>query len=308
MILILTRMFNPVHNLRKMNRYKIYAAKYSSIVLAVIAVALACGACTNQGGRASGGDTDSIGVTQRPDTLLIDLAHSIAGSDASGFAARCSYPITREYPLRDIVDSAGMVRYFPVIFDDSLKSAFARMTPGDWESYGWRGWSPKENNELWVDDKVYAVNYHSKAENALRAMLADEEIASIAPELRGGWVPSFCLHDALDSTIYRVDFQAAEQPAYDDEADARPAAGRYRMSVYPPGSDLHMIPARMLTGSLEVEGSAGIRTYSFAASDGTSVTYSPDEAQPTLRIASGDSIREHPVSRVYWRDYVATPR
>ncbi len=169
MILILTRMFNPVHNLRKMNRYKIYAAKYSSIVLAVIAVALACGACTNQGGRASGGDTDSIGVTQRPDTLLIDLAHSIAGSDASGFAARCSYPITREYPLRDIVDSAGMVRYFPVIFDDSLKSAFARMTPGDWESYGWRGWSPKENNELWVDDKVYAVNYHSKAENALRA-------------------------------------------------------------------------------------------------------------------------------------------
>lgn len=302
-------MSHPSHKQQQMNRYKIYAARVSAAacILLTGVAALLCGACSNSGRQASGADI-AADEPQRPDTVLAELARTIAGADASGFAARCSYPITREYPLRDIVDSAGMVRYFPVIFDDSLKSAFARMTPGDWENYGWRGWSPKENNEVWVDDKVYAVNYHSKAENALRAMLADEEIASIAPELRGGWVPSFCLHDALDSTIYRVDFQAAEQPAYDDEADARPAAGRYRMSVYPPGSDLHMIPARMLTGSLEVEGSAGIRTYSFAASDGTSVTYSPDEAQPTLRIASGDSIREHPVSRVYWRDYVSMPR
>ena len=288
-----------------MKSYRLkHTGKAAALVLAVALIAIAsCGRSDRKPELSAHDMSQAV-----PEGSLNAVAKSISTADARAFASYCSYPIMREYPLRDIADSAGMVKYFNVIFDDSVRQAFGKMNIKDWQSYGWRGWSPSANNELWWNDGVYAINYHSAAENAMRAMLADEEISTIAPELRAGWVPSFCLHDSADSTIYRVDFHAPLMPKYNDEADSIPEQGDFRMSVYPKGSDLHLIPSRIMPGKLKVEGSAGVRTYTFRDKDGTIITFSPDEAESVISITTSDSTREHPVRNIYWRDYVALPQ
>lgn len=242
----------------------------------------------------------------RPDEMLSDIARSFREANASRFASMCSYPIAREYPLRDISDSAMMVKYFPIMFDDSVRAVYGSLTPADWQMYGWRGWSPENGNELWLDGKIYAINYHSRAEEALRAILANDEMATLDPEMRKGWIPAFCLYDVKDSTIYRCDFESTTPPLYNDEGDDDSSSRRYRLAVYPRHHSLRGKPKKTFHGKLNVEGSAGIRWYIFTAPDGTELEYSPDMASLKVIVtAAGDSIqREHDVTRAYWRDYV----
>lgn len=285
---------------------------YMKTTVAVAAVSLALASAAGCGRKQEAenvSDSTDIPsyVSDRPDGTLKAVSQSVAKADAKSFASMCDYPIIREYPLRDIPDSAKMVEYFPIMFDDSIRIAMDTMEPEHWENYGWRGWSPRENNEMWVDDKVYAVNYYSKAEIALRNVLAREEIESLAPELQNGWVPSFCLRDTANSVLYRVDFRSSEEPKYNDESDPRPENGEYRMSVYPKGSDLHRIPSIVLNGTMVSEGSAGIRIFTFTDSIGTKAVYSPDSENPEVVFSRGDSIDVHPVTRAYWRDYLHLP-
>lgn len=51
-----------------------------------------------------------------------ELMNSVIKDDAAAFAHMTSYPIMRTYPMKWIEDSTDMVKFFPIMADDSLKS------------------------------------------------------------------------------------------------------------------------------------------------------------------------------------------
>lgn len=256
---------------------------------AFLAVAgMICGAvgCDNQA-KADGYVAKS--AEQRPDSALLMLMRSISDENPQQFASICVYPIQRNYPLRNIEDSATMVDYFPILIDDSLKNVAKTSHADDWIFYGWRGWALGDSTILWFDDGLQFVDYESKAETGLRKMLAKEEIRSLLPELQEGWIPVETLVEIDGDKIFRIDT---------DEKDS------YRLMEYDSDADMRGMPALILIGSLDMEGSADYRVFVFTDSVGTKAEYSPDAEPPvTIDISKpGKPYKSHKVKRGYWRD------
>lgn len=258
---------------------------------------------------------------------IVALEQHMSSGNAKAFAADCSYPLARPYPLRNIADSAEMETYFPLLIDDSLKTAVRNAQFERWRPEGWRGWTLDNGKYLWWDGKLYAVSYLSKAERALRRRLVEEEKKSLAPQLRPGWEPFFCLIGEDNGTIYRIDVEtppsrpeASEEPDrsdlsdMSDFADPEGESPRFRMLVYPREVNLHDLPADSLRGVMMVEGSAGSRILSFTGRDGRTAefdmdaTTADDTATPQLIMVERGDTAVHAVNRIYWRDYIALPR
>lgn len=231
---------------------------------------------------------------ERPDAQLKALTKAMADCDARGFAHMCSYPIQRPYPLRDIEDTTAMVDYFPVMVDDSLQNAMRHVHIGDWEDYGWRGWSLKDSNPVWYDDGVEFVDYVSKAERGLQAMLAREEIETLSPELRKGWTPVMTLvqtePDGDGTWIFRIDRKGET----------------YRLAGYAPRKSLREMPEIVMDGTLTEEGSARSRDYVFSGADGAKAEYSPDSDDDdclSMTIPPKPEV-VYRVQPTYWRDHI----
>lgn len=224
----------------------------------------------------------------RPDTALRELMRSLREADAPGFAALCVYPIPRPYPLRDIPDSATMAEYFPVMVDDSLQNMMKRADLDDWESFGWRGWSMREEQPVWYDEGVLFVDYESKAENALKKMLAKEELMTLAPEYRDGWTPVVALAETDGPMVFRID----------RHGDV------YRLMGFYNRNDVAMKPAFLLDGTMEEEGTARSQIYEFAdAFTKTKAEYIPDSEPPIyISIITPKDERKIDVKPIYWRD------
>lgn len=222
----------------------------------------------------------------RPDNALRELMRSLREADAPGFAALCVYPIPRPYPLREIDDSTAMVDYFPVMVDDSLQDMMKRASLDDWESFGWRGWSMRDEQPIWFDEGVLFVDYESKAESALRKILAKEEMMTLAPEYRDGWTPVAALAETGGPMVLRIDHNG----------DA------YRLMGFSSVADISSKPYLLLDGSLLEEGSARSQIYVFA--DGkTKAQYIPDAEPPVyITLTSADRNDTIEVTPVYWRD------
>lgn len=234
-------------------------------------------------------DKDEIEPLEpRPDTALRELMRSIREADAPGFAALCIYPIPRPYPLREIDDSIAMVDYFPVMVDDSLQNMMGRASLDDWESYGWRGWSMRNEQPVWFDDGVLFVDYESKAESALRKILAKEEIMTLAPEYRDGWTPITALTETDGPMVFRIDRNG----------------NVYRLMGFADVADVHGKPQIILDGSMEEEGTARSQIFIFA--DGkTKAEYIPDAEPPAyINIISPAGSRTIEVAPAYWRDII----
>lgn len=251
---------------------------------------------------------------------LAALGRDIAAGNAKAFAKACSYPIERPYPLRNITDSTSMESYFPVMIDDSIKQLIKSAGRHRWHHSGWRGWTLDRGEYLWWDGNLYAVNYISSAEKALLKRLADEEMESLAPELRKGWHPYFCLIGVDNGSIYRIDKSSVElssdsimEASQSTEAEnaAMDADCMFRLLIYPKNSDLHTAPADSLCGTMNVEGSAGSRRLYFRNHRGHRAEFAmdvSDDSAPVIVIVNNSDSVEHPVERIYWRDYLAIPR
>lgn len=253
----------------------------------ILAFSSACGNNAKADGDISAHDME----TERPDSQLSDLMRSLADGDASGFAALCTYPIQRIYPLRCIEDSSSMVDYFPIMVDDSLRKIAKSSSPKDWLNYGWRGWALGDSTILWFDDGLQFVDYESKAETGLRKMLAKNEIMTLSPELREGWIPVETLVETDGNRVFRIDTN-------DDV---------FRLLEYEKEGDLRGNPVLMLIGSMSTEGSAGYRVFVFSDSVGkTKAEYLPDSEPPVkIDITTPDKkLKSHHVRRGYWRDLV----
>ena len=224
------------------------------------------------------------------------LVKAVAEDDSVGFSAMVSYPLARPYPLRDIESAEQMKGYYPILVDDSLKSVITKSHPGDWEEYGWRGWSLKGGEYVGIDEDLYDVSYLSGRERMMLDSLTLLDIGSVDSALRHGWTPVMCLKGAENGDVYRI-----------DSTRDREGMPHYRMLVYSHGSDLHGTPLLNMTGHMESEGTAGTRTYYFVSDSGLRASFSPDvpdgsslEIEFTDTRNSTDSVVS--VTRVYWLD------
>lgn len=250
---------------------------------------------------------------------LTTLGEQIAAGNAKAFARACSYPIERPYPLRNISDTTSMESYFPVMIDDSIKQVMKSADHSRWHSAGWRGWTLDNGEYLWWDGNLYAVNYVSAAEKALIKHLADEEMESLAPELRKGWRPYFCLIGIDNGSIYRIDKSSADSVSADDVADIATEVNNaytdtdcsYRLLIYTKNNNLHTAPADSMCGTMNVEGSAGSRRLYFKNHRGHRAEFAmdlSDDSSPAIIIVNRRDSASHPVEHIYWRDYLAIPR
>lgn len=281
------------------------------IAAAIVATVMTLQACHRAPRDTNEARADAQAVVpEAPPPEVTDLIDAVSRNDALRFASAVSYPLTRPYPLRDVDDSVKMAIYYPVMVDDSLRNVLRRSRAREWSNNGWRGWTLADGRYLWIDEKLYELNYVSSAERAMIVTLSNEEMASLLPEMRDGWRPVFCLHGLDNGSLYRVDALADAPDPEASPTDAPPAGeGPFRLSIYHRGADLHGHPAASMRGRLETEGSSGIRTYFFEGRDGSRAYYvydrvSDDEPLQIVMITSAGDSTAHRVERAYWRDFL----
>lgn len=175
-----------------------------------------------------------------------------------------------------------MQKYYPTLVDEKLKKTVSEADSTDWADMGWRGHVLGDGQMMVDDDGLYAVNYLSPTESAMRDSLRRAEIASLPPTLQGSWTPVGAFYDANTQKVYRVDVLNDGQT--------------YRLAEFPAGK-IKQKPLRVLTGTKSVEGSAESVSYDFP----NGVSLIPEDAQtgqPVLQ-QGGNSI---PLQSVYWLD------
>ena len=295
-------------------------------------LSMACGRVG--GGQSSDRNLDATiedSVEEAAPRIVTLVTSAVRNGDKARFASAVAYPLARPYPLKDITDSAAMVDYYPVLVDDSLKHVIERAALHRWSDNGFRGWTLDNGEYVWLDDSIYSVNYTSVAEQALRSMLAREEIESLAQPMRQGWVPAFCLYGIDNGYLYRVDMSdlpvVTDSVSAEERVDTAPGddilvqpdaaasndSSLYRLAIYRRDDNLHGEPWITMTGHLVIEGSEGNRIYHFNDTLGDTAQYAYDyvgeDNQPEIIIipAGKEEIR-HKVRRAYWRDYLSTPR
>lgn len=220
------------------------------------------------------------------------LVRAVADDDSVTFASLVSYPLERPYPLHNIDTPEQMTGYYSVMVDDSLRRVLTSSRPGDWEEYGWRGWSLKRGEYIWVDDDVYAVDYLSAREKVMLDSLRAIDMGSLSRELAEGWIPELCLQAHEDGGVMRIDTRK--------DSSILP---RYRLLIYPAGSDLRAAPAYMLNGYRDSEGTAGTRVYTFGTPSGREIRFSPDIPDGSTPVVEfPDTVVS--VNQTYWLDLI----
>ena len=245
------------------------------------------------------GDPKVSGSTEHIESIM----KSIAYGDAKALASLTIYPIERRYPLRNIVDSSDMTKRFNQIFDQKFRDRMKSSKASDWHSYGWRGYSYGEDNSLWVYDSLTVINYYSPQEKALYDQLVKKEMASLHESLRdNNWRPFCCYMDMTDGSIVRVDIRTSK--AVKDEIFYVKKDDKFRMSIYPQGSNLMGKPLLVLNGDVNIEGSANIMDYCFKNGE-TKIEFGDSsfkDGKELLRITKNGKESIHEIKPCYWLD------
>jgi hypothetical protein len=222
---------------------------------------------------------------------------SVRQRDALEFASLCRYPIERDYPLRDVTDSADMVARYDEIFDSEIRNAVLATNADDWGGINWRGYTFDDGSWIWLDDCVYRIPYHSDFERKNRKILIKKDLATLPSELAKGWYPELCLLDTVSGTVYRIDVR---------ELDS--AETECRLIKYGKEDALDSIPSFILTGNKELQGTASTRCYIFHRDNGLDWTVCNFwyENKITLYVDDKEELSESiDLKKVYWLDIIA---
>lgn len=245
------------------------------------------------------GDPKVSGSTEHIEPIM----KSIAYGDAKTLASLTIFPIERRYPLHNIVDSSDMIKRFNQIFDQKFRDRMKLSKASDWHSYGWRGYSYGEDNSLWVYDSLTVINYYSPQEKALYDQLVKKEMASLHESLRdNNWRPFCCYMDMTDGSIVRVDIRTSK--AVKDEIFYVKKDDKFRMSIYPQGSNLMGKPLLVLNGNVNIEGSANIMDYCFKNGE-SKIEFGDSsfkDGKELLRITKNGKESIHEIKPCYWLD------
>lgn len=262
------------------------------------------------------GDPNVSGSTEHIGAIM----KSIADGDTKTLAALAIYPIERRYPLHNIVSPSDMVKRFDLIFDQKFRDRMKSSKASDWHSYGWRGYSYGEDNALWVYDSLTIINYYSAQEQALYDQLVKKEMGSLHKSLRGdGWFPFCCYKNKTDGSIVRVDIRARkmlkEENLHKDgvalqypQLQAFKVRGdeEFRLSIYPKGTALKGKPQTVMSGYVDIGGSANMMDYVFKKGDfkfefGDSFY---EDGKQILMIKKDGNETQHEIESCYWLDLI----
>ncbi|MDE6409011.1 MAG: hypothetical protein K2K81_02030 [Muribaculaceae bacterium] len=274
--------------------------------------------------------SDSAVVNDSLPVDVTDIVKAVANNDSVSFSSHVNYPLERPYPLKDIQNEKEMKAYYPVLMDDSLRNVLAKSSSSEWSEAGWRGWTVKDGQYLWIDGDVYAVNYISSREKTMKDSLVRREKASLPANIRAGWTPEWVMEDIAEGTVYRID---ADSISIASAQSDRIGDGTYRLAVYQRGGDLRRHPERILRGKRKIEGTAGSVFYYFSESPMKEMNdsveyvieiYSAETGAPRLyhrekkRDIPGqkvkkaakdpsvarDTVVDHDLKKIYWLDRV----
>ena len=260
------------------------------------------------------GDPNVSGSTEHIGAIM----KSIADGDTKTLAALAIYPIERRYPLHNIVSPSDMVKRFDLIFDQKFRDRMKSSKASDWHSYGWRGYSYGEDNALWVYDSLTIINYYSAQEKALYDQLVKKEMASLHESLRGnGWYPFCCYKNLTDGSIVRVDIRARETKEEknfhkDGVALAYPQLQafkvrgdeEFRLSIYPKGTALKGKPQTVMSGYVDIGGSANMMDFVFKNGN-IEIEFGDsfyEEGKQFLMIKMDEKETQHEIESCYWLD------
>lgn len=222
------------------------------------------------------------------------ITSAILNDDPERFASMCRYPIEREYPLRDIDDSAMMVKYFHTLIDDSIKLIISASSPEQWPEFGWRGSSLIDGSYIWCDEgAIYSIPYQSVRERTMLDSLKRAYFASLPYQQTSGWLPETCYTDST-GTAYLID-------RTEDGEQYRLTMVRLSNGAIDPST------CESLPGILEIQGSAATHVYSFTGKDSTiwEIIYLPYEDITFLsREKSGKSEQSGQLTKANWLDMI----
>lgn len=178
------------------------------------------------------------------------ITQSIISGDADKLASVTRFPILRSYPEKHITNAEELKAMFPILFDDSIRSALRGYSPSDWERVGWRGYMLNDGYYFWADEDgmLSSVNYESEALRNMRSQLREEERQDLdeAP----GWETEICLVATDSSLFVRIE-------NYD---------GAKRLHLF--FRDTVVMPRHyVFNGSVQIEGSCGNKYYQFPCAE-----------------------------------------
>ncbi len=288
-----------------MKRYKLNIARFPLLIMGLFilsAFSVGCSRTKDKGESSS----DSLAVTTPPSPEVkagIERVRlSIIHNKPEEFAHEVSYPVQRPYPLRDIKDSTEMKKYYNVMVDDSLRDIVRKTPASEWTGDGWKGWKINDEGYLWYDgEKLYAVDYISELEAQMLDSLQRREIQSLDKSMQPGWLPVTVLKNVKDGTLYRIDRDSMAEMINDGVT--------VRLAVYPPKSNYHKRPRRLMKGKVRTEGTIGAHIFEFSDSTGLKAQYndSPTSNEESLDMLmiypQGDTI-VNVVVPTYWLDHL----
>lgn len=96
------------------------------------------------------------------------LINTFKAKDKAKIADLISYPLRRQYPLKDVQNKNDLINRFDDIFDKDFLDKVAKSKISDWSEVGWRG-IMFDDGALWINDdgKIVTVNYQSSKEKQL---------------------------------------------------------------------------------------------------------------------------------------------
>ena len=191
------------------------------------------------------------------------MMRAIVEGDKSGLAGMIQYPLFRPYPLQNIEDSAAMVAYFDILFDDSLRRVLGRTKVSDWERIGWRGFTFSHGEYLWFDEGVLNVNYDSERERAMIACLERWELESLHPSMQPDSEVGFVIVPENEYSAIRVDYLLNVPCDTDDIINCR----KIRVAFYKGEIQKGVLPAVIYEGKLWYEGSGNYMNGEFGDSE-----------------------------------------
>ena len=171
-----------------------------------------------------------------------------------------AYPLTRSYPIKDIVNSAELIERFDEVFDSSFIQTLATSSLDDWQSMGWRGLM-HTSNDFWIDTDGTILQINHDTERAVQ--IKKELIAKDKVRLHGS------VNDyerpvgewQTESRLFRID----------------DVGGRnYRLVVWEGGKQFGDKPDVVLfNGVIESDGSGGSHSFNFVDGNITYIVYVP---------------------------------
>lgn len=206
------------------------------------------------------------------------MVKAVSDDDSVAFADMVSYPLKRQYPLRDIETKEEMKRNYKKIVDDSLKRVITHSGPEEWTDYGWLGMSINGGEYVFVADSITDIPYMSVQEKAERDSLIKADIASLHESLREGWEPLRCDVGTHNGKIYRIDTSIKKG------RKGRAQNRDLRMLIYLNRQQMDSIPSQEYSGYEEVDGTEMTATYIFTDKRGDKAIYQPETTDGSQRV------------------------